>query len=155
MSEAAAGSSSGTVLASCERQNWGTERAAVRTTGGAPQADAHSCRPPPPPRPASLSSQSLTGQGLLGEVLDVHVLVLCQLLQDGLDLALQRAEGEGEGEAQAELGTAGPWGRRRCVRVRPAREPREATGLRGPERRVTGPTSLRVGRGWASISLTC
>ena len=41
------------------------------------------------PLPASGERQD--SQSLLGKVLDVHVLVLGQLLQDGLDLSLQCA----------------------------------------------------------------
>lgn len=41
--------------------------------------------------PEALHSQALTSQSLLGKVLDIHILVLGQLLQDGLDFTLQGA----------------------------------------------------------------
>lgn len=46
--------------------------------------------------PGAQYSQALTSQSLLGKVLDIHILVLGQLLQDGLDFTLQCAGKGGE-----------------------------------------------------------
>ena len=56
------------------------------------------CPLPRRPYPSfrALYSQVLTSQRLLGKVLDIYILVLRQLLQDGLDFTLQCAGKGGE-----------------------------------------------------------
>lgn len=85
--------------ASGKRQNWGNkEQSDLRTKPHSLPTLLSAAPFPGAPTflPGAQYSQALTSQSLLGKVLDIHILVLGQLLQDGLDFTLQCAGKGGE-----------------------------------------------------------